>query len=89
MNEFKFDLGDEARDLLNGYRGIVVARAQYLTGCNTYGLQSSKLKDGQPAETVWIDENRLALTAKQKVTIPRPAENPGGPHSRSEFPPSR
>ena len=58
---FKFDLGAFVREQITGYEGVVVGRAQHLTGCNTYGLKSRKLKDGIPIDTQWFDENQLAL----------------------------
>lgn len=31
-------LGNEARDKITGFTGIVTSRAEYLTGCTQYGL---------------------------------------------------
>lgn len=68
MVDFRFGLGDEVKSKLNGYKGIVRARTQYLTGCNTYGLQSQKLKsDGNPDDFQWFDESELVIVKKNKV----------------------
>lgn len=37
-----------------------MARTQYMTGCNTYGVFDQKLdKDGRPHEWKWYDETAL------------------------------
>jgi hypothetical protein len=61
----KYELGMELRDIITGFRGIVVGRTEYLTGCNHYGLAPRKLLDtGKPQEWEWIDESRLVATGK-------------------------
>ena len=37
--DFKLFLGDKAKDLITGFEGIIIARTQYLTNCNTYGIK--------------------------------------------------
>ena len=46
--DFKFELGDLAQDEITGFRGVIVARTQWLNNCNVYRLQSPDLKDGKP-----------------------------------------
>jgi hypothetical protein len=63
--EFKYALGDELKDTITGFTGIVMARTDYLTGCQHYGLIPRKLdKDGNPQDYQWIDESRLVSTGK-------------------------
>lgn len=59
MTDFKFELGIEAKDEVSGFKGIIEARSEWQTGCNTYGIESQKLKDGLPMELQWFDEMRL------------------------------
>jgi hypothetical protein len=66
---FKFNLGSEVKDKVTGYKGIVRARTEYLTGCNTYGCQSTKMKDNKPDEWVWFDEGGLTLVKDKKVSF--------------------
>ena len=62
---FKFKLGAKVKDTLTGFEGVVMARTEYYTGCNTYGIQSPKLiKGNAPAEWIWIDEVRLTGSFK-------------------------
>ena len=60
MAEFKFALGVMLRDIVTGYKGIVLGRTQYFTGCNHYGLMKRGVDEkGKPGEYEWFDEGRL------------------------------
>lgn len=81
---FVFELGQEVRDVVTGYTGVVRGRAQYLTGCNTYAVQTRKLSDtGKPEDWLWFDENVLTATNGPGVIITTPAvdDRRGGPQS--------
>ena len=52
MKDFTMNLGSEVKDKITGFKGIIRGRSQYLTGCNTYGVQHPKLKDNKPAD--WL-----------------------------------
>lgn len=70
MTEFKINLGSEVKDKITGFKGVVRARTQYLTGCNVYGCQNPKLDDkGNPQEWKWFDEDQLKLVKDRKVVI--------------------
>lgn len=77
----KYELGQELKDIVTGFKGIVTGRAQYLTGCTHYGIQP-KSKDGVSVASVeWFDESRLIPTGKrlEEYRSPRtsgPVENP-------------
>lgn len=80
MNEFKFDLGDEVRDRVTRFKGIIIARTQWITQCNTYMVQkqlSRTEKDIRDPES--FDENRLVITKSFKVKV-QGYTAPGGPH---------
>jgi len=60
MKPFRFEVGVEVKDLVTGFKGIIVTRSQYLTGCNRYGVQSKKVpKEGKPADWVYFDEDQI------------------------------
>ena len=63
---FLIELGSRVREIISGLEGIVVARSQYLTGCNGYGIQPGLDKDGKVPDATWFDENRL-----QVMELPR------------------
>ena len=53
-------IGQRIRDKITGFEGVVIGKTIWLTGCNTFGLQSEKTTDdGTPLKTQWFDENRL------------------------------
>lgn len=71
---FKFELGVTVEHLIHGYEGIVVARAEHITGCNRYTVQAKGLnKDYKPKEAYWMDEHALKLTKAKKLVIERDA----------------
>lgn len=49
-------LGDNVKDTITGYTGVVVARTEWLYGCVRFGVQSKELKDGKPMDVYWLDE---------------------------------
>lgn len=75
-------LGDQVKDHITGYEGMVYGITEWLYGCRRIAVQSSNLKDGKPQEFEWFDEQRLTLT---------PAATSGGPQSdpRQRQDPSR
>lgn len=67
---FKYNLGDEVRDAISGFQGIVTARIDYITGCARYIVQPQTLgKDGEPHKSSTFDENTLELVQAGKVKI--------------------
>jgi hypothetical protein len=78
MEDFKFNVGLLVKDKVTGFKGIIRVRAQYLTGCNRYGIQSQELKDGKPTDWVWFDEDEL-ITLKKSVSISDNPSKTGGP----------
>ena len=75
---FKFELGVILKDKVTGFQGVTMARSQYYTGCNHYGLAPQNLKDGRLQEWEWIDEVRLEIVRKKNVVF-HTAEPRGGP----------
>lgn len=56
MSKFIFELGVKAKDKITGFEGIIIGRAEHITGCNTYGLKPKKDKDGKMQDAEWVDE---------------------------------
>lgn len=68
-------LGQTVTDSVTGFQGVVVAKAQYLTGCEQACLQP-KAKDGAFVDSRWFDEDRLEVEAgKPTVELPRRTAN--------------
>jgi len=74
---FKLELGKEAKDLITGFEGILVARAEHLFGCNTYGIAPKVLKDGKRIDTEWFDEGRIEITGEGIEAEAVKADRPG------------
>lgn len=65
---FKFELGEEVKETVTGFTGIIMARSEYFTGCVHYGLVSKKLnKEGIPQNYQWFDTERLVRTGKKGI----------------------
>ena len=64
----KFQLGQELKDIVTGFQGIVMVRSEYFTGCTHYGLQAKSLTpEGKVREWEYFDETRLVLVDKKKI----------------------
>lgn len=67
----------EKEDVVTGFKGIIMGRTEYSTGCIQYGVCPQKLsKDGHLPDWTWFDETRLSATGK-KLEIKKAI---GGPH---------
>lgn len=64
MAQFIFEIGTSATDIISGKTGVIVGRAEHITGCNTYGLHC---KDAETA--TWYDEQRLKANPKAKRVV--------------------
>lgn len=93
-NPFLYRLGDEVKDIVTGFKGIIITRIQWFNGCIRYNVQNQKLdKDGKMPEPIAFDEHQLELVKQQKVKPPRQAEviteierPTGGPHKAERSP---
>ncbi len=64
-------LGEQVTDSVTGFSGKVMARSEYLYGCVQVLVQPEGLKDGQPHESQWFDEQRLTTESQAKVGGPQ------------------
>ena len=63
---FKFNFGDEVEDIITGYRGLVITRSKFITGCDRYYVRPTKLtKEGKFLEGESFDENTLKLVSEK------------------------
>jgi hypothetical protein len=74
--DFKFGLGDEVKDSITGFKGIVTARTQWLHGCNVYRVQPQDLKDGKRLEVDHFDEPQLEVVEEE---VHKEHRKTGGP----------
>ena len=69
-------LGQEAKDRITGFTGVLIGRIEYLNGCVQYLVQPKKLINGKVVDSVWVDVQRLDPTSKVKVGGPGPIPPP-------------
>jgi hypothetical protein len=65
-------LGDEVKCRFTGFKGIAFGRCNYLYGCEQIMVKPSKLKDGSPIKSQWIDEPQLEVISKKNRKRPKP-----------------
>lgn len=62
---FKFELGERVKDCITGMTGVIMARSNFITGCDQYGISPTELtKDGKRPDWEYFDENRLTKFGK-------------------------
>jgi len=63
---FTFHNGDEVKDLVTGYIGIIDARIDYLNGCRQYSVVAQSV-DNKIKKGWWIDQEQLELVTDMAV----------------------
>jgi hypothetical protein len=58
---FKHELGKRAKDKITGFAGVITSRCEFLTGCNRYCIQPTKLEGGKPIESIYFDEDQIEI----------------------------
>ena len=72
---FKFENGDEVKEKITGFQGIITGTCFYITGCNQYLVTAQS--DGKEAVNLWYDEGRLEFIKKAFKDEDVRAENNG------------
>lgn len=75
---FKFELGDQVRDTITGFAGVITSRVQFMNGCVRYAVQPRELHEGLPVSDRYVDEEQLALTSDENAA-PKGVKPSGGP----------
>jgi len=73
----KFNFGDEVKEIITGFKGVVAARFSYMNGCVRYQVVPRKLKDNLPQDGQTFDQEQLTLVKAGAVKIV--AKPTGGP----------
>lgn len=57
-------LGQQAKDKITGFTGIIIGKVEYLYGCTQYGLAPKIDKEGKINKTEWFDEGRIEILGR-------------------------
>jgi hypothetical protein len=71
------NLGDEVKDNVTGFKGIVVAKTNYIHGCTRVQVQPKVGKDGKVPDACTFDEP--ALVVLKSTVVKRSHNDTGGP----------
>ena len=75
----KIKLGVEARDKVTGFEGIVIARTEWMTGCDQYVLKMKVKKGAIPDDGQWFDEGTLEIIGSGIHSKDVKSKEDGGP----------
>jgi len=77
-------LGDRVRDAISGYEGIATGHAAYLYGCSQILIcPEHPTKEGGVRESLWFDEQRVALVKRSQAPQLAPHVEAGGPQEHA------
>lgn len=74
----KVQLGDEAKDSVTGFSGVVVAITQWIHGCHRVTLQPKVGKDGKYPDSASFDEPAVIVTKAKAVPKDNRSKKTGG-----------
>lgn len=67
--DFKFNMGDEVRDIVTGLEGVITGREDCITGCSRMSVQP-KVTDGKTMPSgYFIDQDRLELLVEADAPL--------------------
>lgn len=75
-------LGSKVKSRINGFTGIMTARATHLNGCTRCWLEPPLDKDGKLQSGSWFDEVELELVEEPRLE--QTNQDRGGPPSRTK-----
>ena len=64
---FKFEMNQVVKDKVTGFQGIILARLEFATGCQHYGISVQSVTPGSKIpDWEYLDEARLELVTESK-----------------------
>lgn len=80
-------LGDEAKDNISGFSGVVTGFTEWLNGCRRYMLTPKKLdKEGKLRDAQWFDDVQVVLVKAMSTPKAAPAGGPRDAPTRAADP---
>lgn len=74
----RIEFGDEVKDKITGFKGVVVAIHTFMYGCTRISIQPPMQK-GKLEDAKSFDEPQLIIVKKTKVRSKASDRTPGGP----------
>lgn len=68
-------MGDQVRDTLSGFTGVVIARSEFLTGCNQVLVMPESHDPSKMNDSHWFDVERMQKIKERAVEF---RTRPGG-----------
>lgn len=75
MKEHTLILGQEVRDKVTGFKGIITGLVSYLTGCHQALVQPRVKETGDFVDSHWFDTDRIEVVGASPMTLE--IHNPG------------
>ena len=85
----KIENGWKVKDIITGFKGVVIGRTDWLYSCSRIGVRSAELVKGKPIEDQWFDEQQLEILEKSAPPVSkdssttRPGGNQDGPQRQN------
>jgi len=80
MPKYSLKLGREVEDVITGFKGFVISKTEFITGCDRYEVQPRIDKDGMIPASENFDKEQLKVIGKG-ITLP--LDELGGPRNIS------
>lgn len=65
--QFKFKNGDQVKEKVTGFSGIITGTCFYLTGCSQYLITAKPKDEFSEPTAIWYDEGRLEMISENIV----------------------
>jgi hypothetical protein len=78
MDSKKIELGDEVKDKVSGFKGVVIGWIKWIHGCDQLVIQPKVGKDGKLPDSKTFDVLALKVVRKAKK-VKKPKVAKGGP----------
>ena len=75
-------LGDNVKCKHTGFKGVVVAKTEFINGCIQFSIVAKVNKENKYPEDVGIDEESLELVSRPKKATKKKTTNGGATRSR-------
>ena len=78
MPIFKYENGDQVKDIVTGFKGVIIARSEWMNRCVRYAVRPREMYEGKPIEDRWFDEDQIVPQKGTKNLAPQTSPS-GGP----------